>query len=41
MRKAIYTIKIKEDSNVEQIFDEIDNFFIELEHKHSNVQISA
>ena len=41
MRKAIYTIKIKDDSNVEQIFDEIDNYFIELEKKYANVQVST
>jgi len=41
MRKATYTIKIKEDSNVEQIFEEIDNFMIDIEHKYTNVQISA
>jgi len=41
MRKAIYTIKIKDDSNVEQILSEIDNYFIELEKKYANVQVST
>jgi hypothetical protein len=39
--KAEYTITIKEDSNAEQILNEIDNFFIELEQKHPNVQVKA
>jgi len=41
MRKAIYTIKIRDDSNVEQILSEIDNYFIELEKKYANVQVST
>jgi len=41
MRKAIYTVKIKDDSNVEQILSEIDNFLIEIESKYSNVHIST
>jgi len=40
MKKAIYTVKIR-DKNAEQILSEIDNFFIELEQKYTNVQISA
>ena len=40
MKKAIYTVKIA-NNNIEQILNEIDNFFIELEHKYTNVQISA
>jgi len=41
MRTTTYTIKIKDDSNVEQIFSEIDNYFIEIEKKYSNVQVST
>jgi hypothetical protein len=41
MRTATYTIKIKDDSNVEQILSEIDNYFIKLEHKYANVQVST
>jgi len=40
MKKAIYTVKIQ-DKNTEQVLNEIDNFFIELEQKYTNVQISA
>jgi len=40
MKKAIYTVKIR-DKNTEQVLSEIDNFFIELEQKYTNVQISA
>jgi hypothetical protein len=40
MRTAIYTVKIK-GSNVEKILEEIDKFFIKLEGKYSNVQIST
>jgi len=41
VRKAIYTVKIKDDSNVEQILSEIDNCFIEIEKKYSNVHVST
>jgi hypothetical protein len=41
MRKAIYTVKIKDDSNVEQILSEIDKYFIKIESKYSNVQVST
>ena len=40
MKKAIYTVKIL-DKNAEQVLSEIDNFFIALEQKYTNVQISA
>jgi hypothetical protein len=41
MRKAEYRITIKDDSNGEQILSEIDNYFIELEHKYANVQVET
>jgi hypothetical protein len=41
MRKARYNITITNDSNVEQILSEIDKYFIELEHKYTNVQVST
>ena len=40
MKKTTYTVKIR-DKNTEQVLSEIDNFFIELERKYTNVQISA
>jgi hypothetical protein len=41
MRKAEYRITISNDTNVEQILSEIDNYFIKLEHKYSNVHVST
>jgi len=41
MKKAEYRITIKEDSNAEQILNEIDTFFIDIEHKYPNVQVEA
>jgi hypothetical protein len=41
MKTAEYRITIKEESNVEQILNEIDNFFINIEHKYPNVQVEA
>jgi len=39
--KAEYRIHIKDDSNVEQILSEIDNFMIAIEHKYTNVQVET
>jgi hypothetical protein len=39
--KAEYRITIKDDANAEQILNEIDNFFIDIEHKYPNVQTEA
>jgi hypothetical protein len=41
MRKAEYTITIKDDSNAEQILTEIDTFFIDIEHKYANVRVKS
>jgi hypothetical protein len=41
MKKARYNITIKDDANAEQILNEIDNYFIELEHKYPNVQVKT
>ena len=41
MRKAEYTITIKDDSNAEQILTEIDTFLIDIEHNYPNVQVEA
>jgi hypothetical protein len=41
MKTAEYHITIKEESNAEQILNEIDNFFINIEHKYPNVQVEA
>jgi hypothetical protein len=41
MQKAEYAITIKDDSNAEQILDEIDKFFIDIEHKYPNVQVKS
>jgi hypothetical protein len=41
MRKVEYRITISNDSNVEQILSEIDNYFIKLEHKYANVQVET
>ena len=41
MRKAEYHITITNDSNVEQILSEIDNYFIEIEKKYTNVHVST
>ena len=39
MRKAEYRITINDDANAEAILNEIDNYFIELEHKYASVHV--
>ena len=41
MKKAEYQVKAESDTEAETIFTEIDQFFIELEQKHPNVQVKA
>jgi len=41
MRKAEYRITIKEDSKAEDILNEIDQFFIELEQKHPELIVRS
>ena len=41
MRKAEYTITIKDESNAEQILTEIDTFLIDIEHKYPNVHVKS
>jgi hypothetical protein len=40
MRKAIYTVKIKDNSKSEDILNKIDIMFIELEKKHPELEVS-
>jgi hypothetical protein len=41
MKKAEYTITIKDDNNAENILTKIDTFFIELEHKHPEAHVKT
>jgi hypothetical protein len=41
MRKAEYRIAIENEQNAEAILEEIDNYFIELEHKYTSVQVET
>jgi len=41
MKKAEYTVNISDEQNAETILAEIDNYFIELEHKYPTVQVEA
>ena len=39
MRKAEYRINVENDNEAEEIFNEIDAFFLELEHRHHGVTV--
>ena len=41
MKIAEYRIKISDEQNAEAILKEIDNYFIELEHKYTSVQVET
>jgi hypothetical protein len=41
MRKAEYRITIKDDTNSETILNEIDQFYIQLEHQHPELEVST
>jgi hypothetical protein len=41
MRKAIYTVNISDEQNAEKILEDIDRFFIKLEHKYTDVQVET
>jgi hypothetical protein len=39
--KVEYRITISNDTNAEKILNEIDKYFIKLEHKYANVQVET
>jgi hypothetical protein len=41
MRKAEYRITIKDNDKAEAILNEIDQFFIQLEQKHPELEVST
>jgi hypothetical protein len=41
MKTAEYRITISDDANAEAILNEIDEYFIELEHRYTTVQVQA